>query len=266
MKIKLLHILVFTILSCNSYGQLPNNKSYYSKFRKDIKDTYWFFSAGFVNPTGTWADSPSVDKPLLDSFIGEDGMGSDNGFIASIGKKGAWLSNEFIPSVAQNKDRLYTGWMWELAYANMGTPNWSEIFPNATYTGATEMNFKLGFTINQNIKNIVVIEAYGGLNFIVHITTPSITRNIEDSVSDNFEIVLDTGFATTTSRDFALIPFYGISFRTKWCSLFIEIYNRKYQNPYELKDYFAGENNERYTYFNAVFNISAITYGISFNL
>jgi hypothetical protein len=235
---------------------VPNDLSYYQKFRKPLASFYFDISAGASMGMGNWGAAPSANLPLLAPFAGEDGMGAGTGYFLSLGFT--------IPLVFKMdyKNSLYPTIGYGIEAAEHGILNWKSVMPNnpPEATSCFNLSAYLNGGLNYNINNSLVIEAHAKVLFSITSLQPDLLYFSPADRNQEFSIEVPEG----TDNELAWTPgfAYSLGIRFSKLRLYAEFYNQQVKRSY---GYTYMENGDTKTeLFNSDFKVQTLRFGVSY--
>lgn len=238
---------------------LPTEEDYYAPFDYDgpARDDSELFSyylsigGGACAPMGQWGAQADLSKPLLASFLGEDGMGATYGGYVSL-RNMVNFSYEAI-----------NGWStighWNLEYSSNGYPELHPDLESGSQIGSDQLSFGIGAGRAYNWNNRWGFAAELNMYFPTIQTFPSYDNHFPAQEENEFSL-------EPSEFDQAWYPGYGLSlaFRSQRWRISVEYFTIRQSAiyTYERIEQPTGQMIE--SDFTADFRVSTLRFGIDY--
>lgn len=228
-------ICVFGTVYCQDV-QVPMNKSYYEKFFTPQKEYYGYLTIGASLPRGQFKQVPSLDKPLLDPFIGKDGMGGTTGLFVDAGVRlpfGGFYSN---------KNQLFPTYSFGMEVA-LNDINWTGVGSSMANVESTSFLFfglKLGGGLSYNLRDKFVFEFTYDMGLPLISEFPTLSNHGENDHRLNFNIEDD--YSESPSSTFKPTRSWVLAIRKNNFRFSIDWFRYNAEQMYEFTSYDTSGN------------------------
>lgn len=243
-------ILTLILMPVLSYGQVdvPKKQDYYARYFKPQKTYYFYVDFGLSFARKVFGEDPKLNTPLLDPFLGKEGIGGKTGIVLSPGFR-------FPYYLAQKK--LYASFNFGAELVLNGQ-NFHNINPDISSSLFAAGGVEIGSGISYNFNDKFVLEATFDLLFPLFTSTPEISY-----YQDGFVFEVTEGHSS--EYNYTLGNTLGFAVRKDFARFFIEFFDYRVNKSYAytfLKD----DGYKATRYFNADYDIQTTRVGISFIL